>query len=351
MNQNSIVKIKNGIVLPLTNANLGGVCDSEFNFIQESKFDGWSSKGGFYSVDTSVCHKHERVLYLGFFIQHWGHFLIECLGRVWILQNPEYKDYKIVFLRKGGTFEKQHCQFFELLGKDKDSFVNVDEPTSFDEIVVPSVAYLETDPDLFYIPFRMAVEQCRFYDGAPSKVYFSRTHLKKAKKTELGEKYIERKFKDAGFAICYPEEMSLREQIEIFQRSEHVVCINGTIPLNACLFAGPQLNLTVLNKTSLPHDVLVRVSKLVPIKLLYIDIFFEPICGFPVTFGAGPFWMRFNTNLINYFRDNHWPCDVSVFYKLSFVMSFPVYVMMCGYVFFNRVLKCKIKKILKGSFK
>ena len=85
--------IKNGAILPFSFDNKGGVLDCQGNFVEESKGNGWLKLGGFYPIDSEIRHSTEKVVYLGFCVKHWGHFIVECLGRVWTLLFPKYAEY------------------------------------------------------------------------------------------------------------------------------------------------------------------------------------------------------------------------------------------------------------------
>lgn len=290
MKELQVQSILGGVILPFSVDNQGGVCRLDGSFVEDSKYKGdWLKLGGKYSFDLERCPAcEEKVIFLGFCIEHWGHFLVDCLGRSWILCDERYKDYKIAFLLKHGRkLQGNFLEFFSLLGIDRNRFIYIDQPTKFSEVLVPECCYLDRPENEHYRDaFDKIVENFRTKNPVPEKVYFSRLKLKKAQRTELGELDIQRQFAANGYEVLYPETLSLKRQIEIFQHSKSVACVNGTIPLNG-LFAKPSIDLIVLNKMSLNHANLTRVSNLTGIFPTLIDAYCEPIHGHPCVMGGG----------------------------------------------------------------
>lgn len=328
MNEPEIQKIPFGIILPFSLDNRGGVCHSDGCFIENSRYYGdWLKLGGKYSFNVKSCTiRNEKVIFLGFCMEHWGHFLVDCLGRSWILCSEKYKDYKLVFLMKHGKkLNGQFLEFFTLLGINSNRFIYLEEPVKFSEVLIPECIYLHKQEHSHYRDvFNKIIENFHSESSVPEKVYFSRCHLKKAQRTELGEKDIERQFVQNGYEIFYPETLSLKKQIEIFQGSKSVACVNGTIPLN-CLFAKSSIDLIVLNKMSLTHTNLIRISHLAGITPILIDAYYEPIKGHPRVMGGGPFWLKISNDLRQLFENRGMNCEEPLkhpFYEIVYRFMF-----------------------------
>lgn len=342
MNELEIQKIPFGIILPFSLDNRGGVCHSDGSFIENSKYCGdWLKLGGKYSFVTKNCAtRNEKVIFLGFCVEHWGHFLVDCLGRSWILCSEKYKDYKLVFLLKHGKkLNGQFLEFFTLLGIGSNRFIYLEEPTKFSEVLVPECVYLHAQENSHYKEaFNKIIENFHSERSVPEKVYFSRRHLKKAQRTELGEKDVERQFVQNGYEVLYPETLSLKRQIEIFQGSKSVACVNGTIPLN-CLFAKPSIDLIVLNKMSLAHTNLTRISHLAGIKPTLINVYYEPIKGHPRVMGGGPFLLKISDDLRCFFENRGMSCEKS--------LKHPFYEIVYRFIFIREHLLVRLKGCLR----
>ena len=174
------------------------------------------------------------------------------------------------------------------------------------------------------------------------KIYLSRQHLKKAKGEEIGELLLEKQFIKNGYVVMYPEELSLDEQIAVFNRAQSIACVNGTIPLNI-IFSSSKIKLIVLNKTSIRHTNLVNICRELNKSPFYIDVYKEPIKGHPHALGKGPFWMVFNNNIKNFFEDSGMTYKLPAFYKAQLVVERLRYF----YLYFKFKLLDFIKQRLK----
>src|SRR6218665_2927919 len=95
--------VNDGMALPLkfldnSPANgSGGVLDTQGNFVSASGMtESYLQYGKAYDIDRHSAPKQdEEVIWFGLFINHWGHFLIELIGRMWYLLE-HYKNQKII---------------------------------------------------------------------------------------------------------------------------------------------------------------------------------------------------------------------------------------------------------------
>lgn len=300
---------KNAVILPTLdkNQNSGGVCDTTMTFLNSSKMDvGWLKRGGNYKIDEDkIAYSKSKVIYLGFFVKHWGHFLVDCMDRAWILNRPEFKEYKVCFLEENGkNISGNYKKVLKYLGVSDERLIIVKAPTRFLEVVIPETCRIDslTYYSEYIEIFKTIVSNINInIYNVDEKIYLSRSHLKNSQ--EIGEKNIEDAFRSNDFTVKYPEELSFEEQVAIFQKAKVLVGINGSIPLNS-LFASEKVKIVILNKMSLRHQNMLNVSSLMNITPQYIDVYYEPIKGHPKSLGVGPFWVEVNQNLNAYFREN-----------------------------------------------
>lgn len=310
----TIDEIDNGVIAPYKNDdfNTGGVFNNKNVFLDQSKYIGdWFQRGGDYDLSKErIDYIDENVVYLGFFINHWGHFFIDVIGRMWLVQHKEYQNFKFAFIAENNNpINENYYQFFDLIGLSRNQIIWVDHPMRFKKVFIPS---LGKDKDWnisqeYYNFFSYINDESYKKKGNKYRnecIYLSRQSFSDAVKKERGEAQIEDEFKKNGYMVLYPEKMSLYEQIDIFQNAREIVCINGTIPLN-CIFIGKGVKLVVLNKTSLIHNNLIMISSIMNVRPVYIDVYKEPIPHHPRYLGEGPFWIEFNVNLKKYFKDSH----------------------------------------------
>lgn len=314
--------INNGIILPLKD-NKGGVCTKKGIFIDESKYIGdWFKFGGLYDFDLEKVNiSKERVIFLGYFVKQWGHFIVDCLNRSWFLcdiDKQKFYNYKIIFLNSREELPSgNYLRFFELLGFSKDDFITINHPTLFQEVIIPNISDFNSSPDLFFKPFLNVSSKVSSNLYLNENIYLSRCHFKSARKKEIGEPIIQKLFQENGFKVLFPETLSLDQQIAVFKNSSSVACVNGTIPLNV-VFGNNNTNLIILNKCSLRHQNLENMCGGMNVKPICIDVYFEPIKNHPRFLGEGPFWLVPSPSLQQYFFSH----NMSFNYQTNLFMIF-----------------------------
>ena len=303
--------VDNGIVLPKSELYLakGGVTDGSGTFIPESSIQNEGSyiriDGGYEFDETDESMSDTEVIYLGYFFRHWGHFLMDCTTRMWILLDDTYRDCKVVFPdHPANVRDGNYDRFLQLLGVEEDRIVKISGPTRFKKVIIPAEARISSNKmhtDEWYRIFDRVVENARYdIEKIPKRVYFSRG---KFGKPELGESEIEHNYEINGFEIVYPERLTLDEQIGIFQNAEEVVSQNSSICMNV-VFAKEGLKWTVINKYSTVHRNFSELRYCKNLDITFIDAFSPRLDFYGHKIGSLPYLMSFNDNMKAYFSDN-----------------------------------------------
>ena len=313
-----VKSVENGIILPhqptygakgLPNLGLGGILDSNYNFVKESFYDGgWAKQGGYYNFSKeNIDNIDIEVIYIGSFIKHFGHFLIDQVTRLWLLVNKEeIRNKKIAYIgseKLSGNF----LEFLNLLAIDNDKLIYIDKPTQFRKIYIPEQAaqpgewYTEEIKKIFVEIAKTAMEKNKKIETIKN-IYFTRTNFAVAKQKEVGENIYEEIFKRNDYKILIPENLSLSEMIYYINTADKIVCINGTIPLNI-IFALKPVNLIVLNKTEKFHRNLMYFLDIVGNNVTYIDVYSEKHKG--TNIGIGPFLIEYTNQMKKFCEDNN----------------------------------------------
>lgn len=312
-----IKEVENGLILPRIMCNsgpswgLGGVCDQKNQFVEESFYDGgWAQHGGIYSVENEFYDARE-VLYIGLYVKHWGHFLIDCISKMWPLVHEDYQKMCIAYLGEE-KIQGNYLEFLVLMGIQENQLIQVNNPTRFAKVYVPQASFR---PCIWYTrEYEQMLDT--IVDNALNnfnnddfkdieRVYFGRRQFEKALSSEFGEKYFEDTFIRNGYLSIAPESLSLREQIYIWNKSKEIVCINGSIPLNVMFCRNKDLKLTVFNKMSLYHKnpyILLYMRK---IEAIFVDIYKEPLKGYPKSLGEGPYLLKATDDFKRYCREKN----------------------------------------------
>lgn len=291
---------------------IGGGVDEQNNYVEETatiNFNIYRMYGSYQYDSEKVKNSDETVFFSGFYVQQWGHFLLECISRFYpIIQNPEkYKDMKIIFLpmRENDEINGTFLELLNLIGIMEEQIVILREPTRYKKIIVPEPSL---NTNIFWTKeyetiINHIVEKAM---GKPvkikthKKIYLSRKNWALSYDRDIGEDKIERFFNKNGFKSVSMEKHSLVEQIHILQGADHVASAICTLPHNL-LFARDGIKSAIINKMPRYNSSQFQIDDFKNIDATYIDGY---LALFSADCGIGPFLFDVNENLINYAKDN-----------------------------------------------
>ena len=317
-----ITCVNNGTVLPAKiDRNkvwgLGGVLDENDLFVEESRLD--ENFGGKYSYDkekTIICR--ENILFLGVFPNHWGHFLIDVLCKLWCIDSIS-EDVKIAYVGVDWIDSKEISKVFvdalELVGINRERLMYIDEPTFFDKILIPdrTLGFKHSWHSKYKIVIEKMIQNACAIErqkGTQSyeKIYFTRTRFAAARKKEVGEKIIADFFERNGYEIISPELLSVTEQIFLFNSCREFACVSGTLAHNS-LFAQKDAQLTIFNRTNEANPPQLRIDQLTRLTITYVDAFssreLKKRTGYNARDNRIVHVLEINENVKNYAKDNN----------------------------------------------
>lgn len=342
----------NGIVLPLKftadgpDHGSGGVLSADLSYVPASGLqEGYLRYGKAYEIPSeAVKYSEDEVIWFGLFVKHWGHFLMELVGRMWyLLEN--YQHQKIVYIsRDNHFFDGVFTEFMTYLDVPPERIVRISEPKQFSKVIVPDYAATEAFySDQYRAIFKKVVERSGYRSVDfkwKKRIYFSRKHFFYSKFKDFGETAIERAFSRSGYQSVVPEQLSLREQICIWNEADQIATINGTIPLNI-LFSFSHPELVVLNKTDLVHTNLLHVQKICNYVITYVDIYHPSFAKLSKNLGEGPFFMYPSQHLRRFFTDSALPAPSSFAPTVQAAFQAGKFYCMKAAIFLIRKLKLK----------
>lgn len=312
-------ELPRGVILPQKQVEngpmwgLGGACREDGSFEPLSYYDGgWATHGGLYEWQDEA-YVDQDVVYFGMHFNHWGHFLIDLMGRLWYFAQGKGKGLKLAYLgdeEPRGNF----LQIFQLLGLEPEDLIHVTEPTRFRKVIVPEFSckscewYSAEYRGIFDAMIRKVAEENYQPEGLKGleKVYFARTSFGKAKDTEFGEDNIVTWMQANGFTPVAPETLSVRDQIYVWNHAREIACLDGSIPMSIAFSDNPDLKLTVLHKTSLEHLNLELYLLMRPCDVTLLDVWHEPYKNYPKNIGAGPFLLHLGEDAKAYSQQRGW---------------------------------------------
>lgn len=280
----------------------GGVVDSQGNYVAMSGIPGRIDLG--YSFENAE-YKDQKVVYCGYMINHWGHFLIEAVCRLWyFLENDSSIDQYVFFLDENENREIKgnYREFLKLLGI-WDKVVFITSPTAYREVLVPELSlkcrtyYSPKYREMFDIIAGNVIPDPSW--KALEKIYYSRSQLAKGIPFEFGFDMLDDFFSKNGYTILYPEKVHLGQMIFYIRNAKVVASLSGTLPHNM-LFAENGQRVEILERCVINVDNQVDVNQIRDLEVVNID---ANIPVYTINF-VGPFIMGYTPELQRFAEDN-----------------------------------------------
>lgn len=244
-------------------------------------------------ISEKARHISGTVLFGGFFINHWGHFLVETLARLWYLyQDSAEKIEKVVFVSENPDFAGLHGnmkQFFELAGLS-DIIEVVTSDVSCDRLIVPEMAlsHWHTSQEygaIFNSLIRKVLSSATECEGTGrvenKKVFLTRSKLKNATRKEINIECVDKFFQNNGYTIISPEKLMLKDLVIMMSDASEIVSINGTLAHNV-LFAPQGVDFTVLERHGFINSWQMGCNIAKGIDGTYVDCYELPTISNPI---------------------------------------------------------------------
>lgn len=278
----------------------GGVVDNNMNFVKNSQFlrksKGGSLLSSYQFSPNDADFVDVEVLYAGVLINHFGHFLVEGLSRLWYLCENYDKNLHVAFLMpKNQAIFPQFWEFADMLGIDRNKIHIIKNITKFKKIYVPRQAHiLDTSyNDKFIVPYRYI--SSKLPKRNKEKYYLSRSKFKGGTLC-LGEYLFENIYKNNGYKIVYPEKLSLKEQITLIKNASEIAGISGTA-MHMALFADNNIDITILERTDCPIPEQALINQAIEANAYYVGVNINP---FPTDHSIGPTLLSVTDEMASY---------------------------------------------------
>lgn len=280
----------------------GGVLDDQGQYVSLSGIPNRIQNS--YPFENPV-FRDLKIVYCGYLVNHWGHFLVESVARLWYsLKNDPTVDRYVFFLKENEVrnIKGNYRAFFELLGIwDKLELVSV--PTTYREVIIPESAFRCMEwysPEFLSIFDTIAANVTVDSAWTPyEKIYFTRSHFASENGYEFGLDSLDDYFRRNGFQILAPEKLPLDQMIYYLRNAREIASMSGSTPHNM-LFAGNGQKLILIERLVMNNDFQVCINKMRQLDVVPIDASFHL---YPVDF-CGPYFLGYNYILERYTRDH-----------------------------------------------
>lgn len=279
----------------------GGVVDSQGQYVALSCIEG---RVQFDYPFESPEYRDETVVYCGYLVNHWGHFLIEGVTRLWyFLENDPSVDKYVFFLDENEEREirANYREFLELL-KIWDKLEIINKPTTYREVIVPELgircrsSYIPQLVKVFDTIADNVVPEPSW--ETPEKLFYSRSQFAKGIPFEFGFDTIDNFFEKNGYTILYPEKVPLSRMIHYIRNARVVATLSGSLPHNM-LFARNGQTVEIVERLVISDDNQTDVNRMRELNVIYID---ANIPVYPTDF-VGPFIMGYTPELRRFAED------------------------------------------------
>ena len=303
----------------------GGVVDCQGQYVDLSAIPGRVQHA--YPFQAPDC-REETVVYCGYMVNHWGHFLIEGVTRLWyFLEQDASVDKYVFFLDEGEQRQIQgnYREFFQLLGIwDKLEFIN--RPTTFRRVIVPDRGIHMRQgyaPKLLGVFDRIAENVRPQPDwDTPEKIYFSRSQFQKGQPFEFGFDALDNFFAKNGYTILYPEKVPLSRMIHYIRSCQVVATLSGSLPHNM-LFGRSGQKVEIIERLVISDDNQTDVNRMRDLDVVYVD---ANIPVYTIDF-VGPFIMGYTPELQRFAQDRGYqPPDARYLTKKHYKSCFVRYI-------------------------
>lgn len=198
---------------------------------------------GFDVAEMQLVKKSGTYVFGGFVRVHFGHFLVECLGPLWVLDAVEEPIDGVLFmpyhanpnetLRNIRLLDDHSGRWLKALGVDEKIDI-IRQPTQVDKLILSenglglSERFRGSSWFQRFARRRNAHYRSEKPPNANTSIYVTRTKLSGRKGGILGETALENTFRNAGYRIFAPEKHSLEDQLAIYASAKRIVAVEGS---------------------------------------------------------------------------------------------------------------------------
>lgn len=281
----------------------GGVADADGNYVALSGIPERIDMT--YPCDPPE-FRDKKVVYCGYLVGQWGHFLVEGVARLWyFLEKDPTIDKYVFFIEENQNREIRgnFREFLELLGI-WDHLEIINRPTAYREVIVPELGYY--CQHYYSEGYRKVFDQVTASaiagtsgDAYPEKIYFSRSQFRKnGELEEFGHDLLDHLFQKNGYVQIAPEKCSLTETIRQIYYAREVASLSGSAAHNF-LFGQQGKQVLILDRLVFNDDNQADIDRIREQNVTYVDV---SIPLYTCDFG-GPFIVGYSEQTERFVHD------------------------------------------------
>lgn len=221
-----------------------GVFDASGRYIRESGLErhwGRVTHAPELNPDAQFDHVEGAAIFGGYIVNHFGHFTLETLSRLWALKD---RDLPIVWGSRTELLPWQR-EILAHVGIDPARHVFVNGPTVFSRLWVPTPGYII---GRWFHDEQQAALKAPTTPPGRARIYLSRSSFRSKIANIAGEAALEERLTQAGWQVIHPETLSFDEQLAHLTAASHIAGIEGSAFHTLMFCANPDVPVMVLRR-------------------------------------------------------------------------------------------------------
>jgi hypothetical protein len=187
--------------------------------------------------------------------------------------------------------------------------VRIEKPTIFRDVIVPEQSIRLHD--YYCKEYKQTIDQIMvaIQPVTNAKVYFSKKERKNDR--AIGEAPIESVVANDGFAVYFPEYMSVVETLSVLKGCGVFLATSGTNIHNS-IFLRDGATSICLNRSAHFHPVQIMIDRMKSLNSIYVDAF---LFGSGTNWSSGPFFLFATESVRNFFKSENIQFNYFQLYK------------------------------------
>lgn len=221
-------------------------------------FPDYASVGGPFTVEPPAnppCMPDADLFWLGLFQDHFGHFLIGTLARLWALAQHADAATRIVYvgaLEPDELYARDYIRLcLEALGIRREQLVRVAGPMRFPALLIAEPAFVEcfSASPVYHAMMRGIATHVlggTERDAAETDVFLSKALIASGNRSILNEAELTDELAREGVVIKHPERLGFADQMRLWSRTRLAMGFSGSA-FHTSVFRGGQSLCTLSN--------------------------------------------------------------------------------------------------------
>lgn len=222
--------------------------------------------------ESELRYDNRSMLYLGRVFDHYGHFLLESLSRLWCFNEFDNLknefDYYLIHIREQDFLNRSYAtQLLDFLGIEREKIIWFDKLTKIKSVTIPEASislknFVYTAFHQTFTPIHNKFDQVK---PTSQPLYLSRTLFKnKYGRNFINEDKLENLLIEKGFNVVHPQFLSLEKQMYLFNRHKYIIGLRGSALHNILFSLHPK---TLIHLCSFEQEL---IQENPPVSLDYL---------------------------------------------------------------------------------